>query len=112
MFCQDYLAKIIELEANGNDTNTDRIIFIILHQWILILQRYHDSNWDSSGNVIDPPLEDCHTVQDIEGLLLKVNDAIGCKNYQINDFVVAFGIWNDNGHWVDQSSLGGIWRDL
>lgn len=107
LFCKEYLTKIIELENNGNDIKTDKIIFVVLHQWITILERYYDANWDSEGDAIDPPTEVCLERTYVEELLDKMTSAIGNKNYQISDWILAFGIWNDNGFWRDSA----VWID-
>lgn len=102
-FSRDLLNKIILQQNYGEDVIKQQNQFIILGEWIRILQNYLDNNFDVNGNII--PIETCLTIDQIQDLMSKVNIMIGNNRYTLPRWILAYAFWNDGGVWDDTAQF-------
>lgn len=105
-FAGDMIAKIIELEANGNDVKVARTKFVIFMKWIKLLDDYLNYNYDENGVIAEPDYE-CLTADQAQSLVAKLKITIDCKKYVLADWILANGTWTDTGRWRDSE----VWND-
>ncbi len=100
------LDLIVARDRNGEDDIELQNKFILLGEWIRILQNYYDTNFDSEGNVIVPDYP-CFTAAQAENLMAKLKLAIGNNTYPIDLF--SLGIWMDDSFYFNDSD---VWSDF
>lgn len=105
-FAGEMIAKIIELEANGNDVRTARRQFVIFMKWIEILDDYLNYNYDENGVIAEPDYT-CITADQAQSIVAKLKITIDCKKFILSDWILAYGVWNDRGRWRDEET----WND-
>ncbi len=105
----DLMTEIGTRQTYGEDVTKLKKKFVVLGEWIRILQFYLDNNFDGNGNIT--PIETCLTQVQIESLISKVKLAIGNKRYTIDQWILAYGIfdvsgiWDNSGQWNNYPPL-------
>lgn len=105
-FSRDLLTKIVAMENNGEEVISQKNQFIVLGEWIRILQNYLDNNFDSNGNIT--PVNVCLSLKQIEELISKVKEVIGNNRYILDKWILAYGYFQDAGVWQDSAQ----WNDF
>lgn len=97
--------EVVAMDSNGESDIELQNKFILLGEWIRILQNYYDTNFDEEGNVVTADYV-CLTQTQAESLVSKLKLAIGNNRYPIDIF--SLGVWMDDQFWNDLDT----WYDV
>lgn len=101
--------QIASQELIGEDVCKLEWQYILLGQWIRVLQKFYDNNFDESGEIITPAYQTI-TLEQAEELMSKLKLAIGNNRYPIpNIFTLGMWIESLNFYWNDSD---GDWTDI
>jgi hypothetical protein len=93
MYASTLVNEIIDYASIGEDVCELEWKFILLGEWIRILQDFYDNNFTTEGEIVEPPYQTI-TLAQAEELMAKLKLAIGTNKYPINMF--SLGIWSDD----------------
>lgn len=89
------LTRITDKLVYGDKDPLDKRQFIVLTEWIKILDDYLNDNYDQDGTIT--PMSDCFDADDISELVAKVKVMVGNCKYPFTED----DTWDDDAYWDD-----------
>jgi len=104
-FSQTLLTNIVAKRGQGEDVCELEWKYILLGQWIRVLQDFYDNNFDAEGGTITPDYETI-TLAEAQNIMANLKIAQGGNRYPITS-IFQLGIWMDelNFLWDDNQTF-------
>lgn len=100
-FSQTLLVNIETKRNQGEDVCELEWKYILLGEWIRILQDFYDNNFDTEGQIVTPDYETI-TLAEAQNIMANLKIAQGGNKYPLLN-MFQLGQWND--------ALGFVWDD-
>lgn len=110
-FSQTLLTNIVAKKGQGEDVCELEWKYILLGEWVRILQDFYDNNFDAEGGNITPDYETI-TLAQAQNIMANLKIAQGNNKYPVTS-IFELGlwmdelnfVWDDNQTWEDEIPL-------
>lgn len=101
-YADDFLEKIVAMEASGEDVCECKNKLILLNRWNKILEDYLATHFDSNGSIT--PDFDCLSSDQIEQIMSGIKEIVGNNKYPISHYwILDRGVWDSRAYWRNTS---------